>query len=202
MPQVAIVSVEWDVVDLIESIGGYTIAGFFDAAPDCEVGEFRYLGRDDAWSGIRSEIPDLKIALAIDHPAVRARLFKHYGNAIVALHSSAAYISPRATVGEGSIVQRGVTVMPNAQIGAACKLNVNCTVHHDAKIGDFSTLAPGSQVLGKVTIEERAYVGAGAVIRQRCRIGEGAVVGAGAVVVEDVAPGAVVVGVPANRRLK
>jgi len=75
-------------------------------------------------------------------------------------------------------------------------------VHHDAKIGNFSTLAPGSQVLGNVTIEERAYVGAGAVIRQRCRIGEGAVVGAGAVVVEDVAPGAVVVGVPANRRLK
>jgi sugar O-acyltransferase (sialic acid O-acetyltransferase NeuD family) len=202
MQPIAIVSVEWDVVDLIESNGGYTITGFFDAAPDCAVGEFRYLGRDDAWSSIRSEIPDLKIALAIDHPAARARLFKHYGSAIVTLHSSAAYISPRAAVGEGSIVQRGVTVMPNAQIGAACKLNVNCTVHHDAKIGNFSTLAPGSQVLGNVTIEERAYVGAGAVIRQRCRIGEGAVVGAGAVVVEDVAPGAVVVGVPANRRLK
>jgi len=202
MQPIAIVSVEWDVVDLIESIGEYTIVGFFDAAPDCIVGEFRHLGRDDAWSSIRSEIPDLKIALAIDHPAARARLFKHYGSAIAALHSPAAYISRRAAVGAGSIVQRGVTVMPNAQIGAACKLNVNCTVHHDAKIGDFSTLAPGSQVLGNVTIEERAYVGAGAVIRQRCRIGAGAVVGAGAVIVEDVAPGAVVVGVPANRRLK
>ncbi len=202
MQPIAIVSMEWDVVDLIESIGGYQIVGFFDAASDCAVNGFRYLGCDDAWSNIRAEIPDLRVALAIDHPAARSRLFAHYGNAIVPLRSSAAYISSRAIVGDGSILQRGVTVMPNARIGTACKLNVNCTVHHDARIGAFSTLAPGSQVLGNVTIEERAYVGAGAVIRQRCRIGEGAVVGAGAVVVEDVAPGAVVVGVPANRRLK
>jgi sugar O-acyltransferase (sialic acid O-acetyltransferase NeuD family) len=202
MQPIAIVSLEWDVVDLVESLGAFRIVGFIETSPDCGTRDLRYLGSDDAWVDIRADIPDLKIALAIDHPASRARLFQHYEAAAIELRSTAAYVSPRAVVGEGSIVQRGVTIMPHAYIGTACKLNVNCTVHHDAKIGAFSTLAPGSQVLGNVTIEERVYIGAGAVIRQRCRIGEGAIVGAGAVVVEDVPPGAVVVGVPAARRLK
>jgi sugar O-acyltransferase (sialic acid O-acetyltransferase NeuD family) len=201
MQPIAIVSLEWDVVDLIESLGAYTIVGFFEASAACSARDLRYLGSDDAWPKIIMDIPDLKIALAIDFPAARARLFTHYGGAAIQVRSAGAYVSPRAAIGEGSIVQRGVTVMPNAHIGTACKLNVNCTVHHDARIGAFSTLAPGSQVLGNVTIEDRVYIGAGAVIRQRCRIGEGAVVGAGAVVVEDVPPGAVVVGVPAKRRL-
>jgi sugar O-acyltransferase (sialic acid O-acetyltransferase NeuD family) len=202
MQPIAIVGLEWDVVDLIESLGLYRIVGFFEASAECATRDFTYLGGDEAWLRIREEIPELRIALAIDHPAARARLFGYYGAAAILLQSAAAYISARASVGVGSIVQRGVTVMPHAQIGAACKLNVNCAVHHDVKIGSFSTLAPGSQVLGNVTVEERVYIGAGAVIRQRCRIGEGALVGAGAVVVEDVPPGAVVVGVPANRRLR
>lgn len=202
-PPIAIVSLEWDVVDLIESIGAYRILGFFDASPECVTRDFRYLGTDDAWSRIRAEVPDLKIALAIDHPDARKRLFDHYGSAaIVGLQSPHAHVTGRASVGHGSIVQRGVTVMPHAQLEAGCKLNVNCTVHHEARIGAFTTLAPGSQILGNVTIGERVYVGAGAVIRQRCRIGDGAVIGAGAVVVADVPANATVVGVPAKRRLR
>lgn len=202
-PPIAIVSLEWDVVDLIESIDEHRILGFFDASSDCTVRDFRYLGTDDAWSRIRREVPDLRVALAIDGPEARRRLFDHYGtSAIVSLQSPQAYVSRRASIGHGSIVQRGVTLMPYARVDEGCKLNVNSTVHHEARIGAFTTLAPGSQILGNVTIGERVYVGAGAVIRQRCRIGDGAVIGAGAVVVADVPAGATVVGVPAKRRLR
>jgi sugar O-acyltransferase (sialic acid O-acetyltransferase NeuD family) len=200
---IAIVSLEWDIVDLIESIDAHRIVGFFDARRDCATREFRYLGTDDAWPKILEDAPDLKIALAIDNPEARRRLFDHYGgSAIVRLQSPHAHVTDRASIGHGSIVQRGVTVMPYAQVDVGCKLNVNCTIHHEARIGAFTTLAPGSQILGNVTIAERVYVGAGAVIRQRCRIGEGAVIGAGAVVVADVPAGTTVVGVPAKRRLR
>jgi sugar O-acyltransferase (sialic acid O-acetyltransferase NeuD family) len=202
-PPIAIVSLEWDVVDLIESIDVYRILGFFDANRECDALDFRYLGTDDAWPKILEEVPGLKIALAIDSPALRERLFDRYGrSAVVGLRSPQAHVNKRATIGHGCIVQRGVTVMPYAQLDVGCKLNVNCTVHHESRIGAFTTLAPGSQVLGNVTVGERVYVGAGAVIRQRCRIGEGAVIGAGAVVVADVAAGTTVVGVPATRRLR
>lgn len=200
---IAVVSLEWDAVDLIESTGAHQMIGFFDASPECDTREFRYLGNDENWEQVRTEMPKLRIALAIDDPVLRERLYSHYGSAaIVNLQSPYAYVSNRASIGHGCIVQRGVTVMPYAQVGTACKLNVSCTVHHEAVIGQFSTLAPGSQILGNVTVGERVYIGAGTIIRQHCRVGDGALVGAGAVVVEDVPPGAVVVGVPAKRRLR
>lgn len=200
---IAIVSAEWDVVDLIESRQDFVIAGFFETSPARSTGDIPHLGPDDAWPRVAASLPGLKIALAVDVPDTRARLYSHFGSdAIVTLQSPAAYVSARASVGHGSILQRGVTIMPNVRIGTACKLNVNVTVHHDSTVGDFSTLAPGSQILGNVTIEERVYVGAGAVIRQHCRIGANAVIGAGAVVIQDVPSGSVVVGVPANRTLR
>ena len=70
-------------------------------------------------------------------------------------------------------------------------------------IGDFVTFAPRRRCNGNVHIGDHAYIGTGAVIRQGragapLRIGEGAVVGMGAVVIDDVAPGMTVVGVPAR----
>jgi acetyltransferase-like isoleucine patch superfamily enzyme len=49
-----------------------------------------------------------------------------------------------------------------------------------------------------VRVGAGALIGAGAVIRPGLVIGAGAMVGAGAAVVEDVAPGAKVMGVPAR----
>lgn len=199
---VAVVSVEWDVVDLIESIPELSMAGFFDPNPDLYVGEFNYFGSEDAWKKTQALIPGLKVVLALDFPSIRAHLFEFYGErSLLTLISPHAYVSHRSPIGVGSIIQRGVTVMPNVKIGNGCKLNINASVHHDVQIGHFSTLAPGSTLLGRVIVEDQVYVGAGAIIRQRCRIGRGATIGAGAVVVRDVPPGATVVGVPANRHL-
>ncbi len=53
-------------------------------------------------------------------------------------------------------------------------------------------------VPGTVVIEEDVWIGANCVITPDVRIGRGAVVGAGAVVTRDVAPFAIVGGVPAR----
>jgi sugar O-acyltransferase (sialic acid O-acetyltransferase NeuD family) len=202
-PRAVIAGIEWDVVELLESCG-YEVAGFLDPAGAGDAGrDIPVLGADDAWPELSQADPALRVALAIDVPEIRARLLDYYGeqSALTAM-SPRAYVSSRAVVGAGCLIQHGVTIMPYARIGRACKLNVNACVHHEAVVADFCTLAPGSLVLGRVIIEEACYVGAGAIIRQRCRLGRGALVGAGAVVVEDVPPGAVVVGVPAERRLR
>lgn len=198
MHKIAIIGVEWDVVDLIDSISKMEIAGFID--PIVQESDIPSLGGDEIWTALQARIPKLKAALAIDNPQLRAHLFSHYGeDGLITLISPHAHVSKRAAIGNGSLVQRGVTVMPRAQVGKGCKLNVNSTVHHDAVVGSFTTLAPGSLILGNVVIEKGVYVGAGAVIRQRCHIGVGAVIGAGAVVVKDVSPNATVVGVPAKQ---
>jgi sugar O-acyltransferase (sialic acid O-acetyltransferase NeuD family) len=198
---IAIVSLEWDVVDLIESCGGLSIAGFFDPHPTGATGDYPILGADSAWMDVRARIPDLKIALAIDGPKIRSELFDRYGAASIAtVRSPHAYVSKRARVGHGCLIQRGVTIMPGVTLGRACKINVNGTIHHETSLGDFCTVAPGAQILGNVRIGDRVYIGAGAIVRQRCSIGADTVIGAGAVVVEDVPANVVVVGVPARRR--
>lgn len=201
--KVALVGLEWDLVDLVESIETVKLAGLIDRPSPNLPSFIPYLGSDEDWGKISAEHPDLKTIITVDRFADRVRLAKIYGKSTeISLISPHAYISPHAKVGLGNVVQRGVKIMPQATVGHFCKINVNATVHHESKVGDFCTLAPGSQVLGRVILEEGVYVGAGAVIRQNCRIGKGAFIGAGAVVVKDIPSYQTVIGVPARELLK
>ncbi len=197
MKRVAVVGEDWDVIDLIEGISELTLEGVF--APSLVRPCVPYLGKDEDFK------PEghFQVVLAVDLPAIRAKLADHYGlENLFTLQSPHAYVSSRAEIGNGSVIQRGVTIMPHVKLGLACKVNINATLHHDVKVGDFCTIAPGALILGNVIIEEGVYVGAGAIIKQRCRIGAGTVIGAGAVVIKDVPPYKTVVGVPAKEMVR
>lgn len=196
--RIALVGEDWDVIDLIENLSDLEIAGLF-ALSVTRPGAFPYLGADEDWKRINND--GLKVILAVDLPSVRAQLFTHYGlQNLYTLQSSQAYVSNRAKIGIGSIIQRGVTIMPHSNLGMACKVNVNATIHHDAQIGNFCTIAPQALILGNVVIEDEVYIGAGAIIKQRCRVGAGSVIGAGAVVIKDVPPKKTFIGVPAREK--
>ena len=55
-----------------------------------------------------------------------------------------------------------------------------------------------AMVLGEVVIEDEAWLGARVCVLRDVTVGRGAIVAAGAVVTKDVAPGAIVAGVPAK----
>ena len=192
------IGLDWDVVDLVDSLPEIKLMGIIDPLPPTTPSP-PYLGNDGDWNAIAEANPHLKAILSVDHPKMRAKLFfDFYGEAALTIQSPNAYVSSRAFIDQGCIVQRGVTIMPHVQIGKGCKININATVHHEAKIGSFVTLAPGCQILGKVAIENQVYIGAGAIIKQKCSIGAGSIVGAGAVVVKNIPPNTTVVGVPAK----
>jgi len=109
------------------------------------------------------------------------------------------------TIGAGSIICANAVLTCDIAIGCHVHVNLACTIGHDVAIGDFSTLSPGVNVSGNVEIGERVFVGSNvSFINGRAGkplvIGDDAIIAAGACVTQDVAPGAMVAGVPAIRK--
>ena len=107
--------------------------------------------------------------------------------AIYFLHSS--HIPPEAEIGEGTVLGyggMGVVIHQAARVGRHCLISQQVTLGGRSgqpgapQVGDYVRIGAGAKLLGNITV------------------GDFAVVGANAVVVADVAPGAVVAGVPAR----
>jgi UDP-perosamine 4-acetyltransferase len=194
-----IVSADKEIIELARECGNIELIGILDPKKHPKTLGLPVLGDDNIWSELKQKHHDLKAILAVDPTGVKARLATHYGIPhLAALISSDAYISPSASIGAGSLIQRGVKIMTEANLGTACKVNVNAVVHHDVSVGDYCTIAPGSQLLGAVKVEDRVFIGAGSIVMPKIRIGADSIIGAGAVVCSDVAAGTTVVGVPAH----
>lgn len=196
--QIVIVSADSEIVELARD-AGFDVLGFFDPKQLDDCLKAKRLGDDSDWHEMFSQNQNLRVALAVDIPETRRKLWSHYGpQNIETLISKHAIVSASAKLGAGILVQHGCKVMATASVGDGCKINVNATIHHGCSVGNFCTIAPGAQLLGNVSVEEEVYIGSGAIILPRRKVGRGAVVGAGAVVSNDVAAGVTVVGIPAK----
>jgi acetyltransferase-like isoleucine patch superfamily enzyme len=126
------------------------------------------------------------------------------------------------TIGDGTRVGAFVEIQRGAVVGARCKIQSHTFICDGVSIGDEVFVghgvmfindkhpaatnaegelqSPKDWMLLRTVVESRASIGSGAVVLGGVRVGTGAIVGAGAVVTGDVAPGEVVVGVPARAR--
>lgn len=130
-------------------------------------------------------------------------------------------VRENARVGQGTSLGQSVYVGPGAVIGRDCKIQNGAMIYEPAVIGDGVFVGPGVVLTNDkfpraikpdgtpkspddweavgVTVEYGASIGAAAVCVAPLSIGTWATVAAGAVVVADVAPYALVAGVPARR---
>lgn len=129
-----------------------------------------------------------------------------------AIAGDQSYVRERAVIGAGSLVGRGSAVDNDARIGARVRVQTNCYLTAFAEVEDDVFIGPGVTFANDDTMARHAVdaevpsprlrracrIGAGAVLCPGVEIGEEAFVAAGAVVAEDVAPLAVVMGVPAR----
>lgn len=125
--------------------------------------------------------------------AVRDRGFE-----FMTVIAPSANVSPSAVIGEGTCVFPGAIIGAGATLGRNVIVNSGAIVEHDCELGDHVHVASGAVLAGGVLAGEGAHVGAGASVKQGVHLGRGCVVGLGAAVIDDVADGITVGGVPAR----
>jgi sugar O-acyltransferase (sialic acid O-acetyltransferase NeuD family) len=126
------------------------------------------------------------------------RRIRDYGLPAASVVHPAATVGDDLRAGEGLLVFAGARVTTNVTLGRHVHLNQNCTVGHDCVLADFVSVNPLAAVSGGCRVDAGVLIGTTAAILQERKVGLDATVGAGACVVRDVAPGAVVKGVPAR----
>ena len=117
----------------------------------------------------------------------------------VAIHPTAV-VSPRAKIGEGTVVMQGAIIQTCVEIGKHCIINTGASVDHECKIGDYVHIAPRATLSGDVEVGDGTWIGVGAVVKQCIKIGRNCMIGAGATVVKDVPDGATIIGEPGRIR--
>ena len=124
-----------------------------------------------------------------------------------------AYVRERTRIGDRTLVGRGTAVDNDVVIGTRVSIQTSVYVTAFTTIEDDVFVGPCAMTTNEDTMNRHApgYVLTGATLRRACRIGGGVVltpgvevgeeafVAAGAVVTRDVAPRAMVLGVPARQ---
>ena len=153
-------------------------------------------------------------------PNLVQRLVRRFDHWLIA-QRRATLMSQFAACGEGVSIQLPVVINNADHLRLGARGSINAFVHIWAlggvTIGDDTLVAshvaitslthdPHAKLFSDshqarpVVIGRNVWIGTHAVILPGVTIGDGAIIGAGAVVTRDVAPGAVVVGVPAASR--
>ncbi len=117
-----------------------------------------------------------------------------------------AIIREQVEIGAGAVIMMGAILNIGAVVGEETMIDMGAVLGGRATVGRRCHIGAGGVLAGvigppsaqPVVVEDDVLIGANAVVIEGVRVGKGAVVAAGAVVIEDVAPGMVVAGVPAR----
>ena len=133
--------------------------------------------------------------IAVNDPSSRALLA--VGGLPVTLVHPTAVVSSLATLAPGVVVGANACIGPGTRIGLHSHIGAGCTITRTV-LGRFCSVGPGVDIAGDVTVGDGTFIGVGARVANMKHIGTGCVIGAGAVVVDHVASGETVAGVPAR----
>ncbi|MBA6109354.1 acetyltransferase [Pseudomonas asiatica] len=188
------------VADTAESCGWTKIVFFDDAWPSLNAnGCWPVVGTSD---DLLEQLQNFDgVTVAIGNNGIRQAkllaLLQRGANLPTLIHPT-AWVSRYATVGIGTVIFAGAVLNAGASVGMGGVLNTGCSVDHDCDLAESVHVSPGARLAGGVRVGHRTWIGIGACVKQMVTIGADVVVGAGAAVVNDLAAGGTVVGVPAR----
>lgn len=172
-------------IDVIEQEGNWFVAGIIGLPHEVgsEVLGYPVIGSDKDLPVLLQKFSCAMVTVGhIKSPRQRIKLFGYLEeNGCVAptIKSPQAYVSSRATIGEGTIVMHGAVVNADVKIGRNCIINSQALVEHDVAIGDHCHISTAVVLNGGVVLGEKSFVGSGSCVRESVEIGQGSLIGMG-----------------------
>ena len=150
------------VIDVIEAEGTWNIVGILDVAH--KVGK-RVLGYEII--GTEAQVPSLikehfflVTVGQIRTSEPRRRLFQLIGQAggtFPTITSPHAYVSPHATLGEGSIIMHQALVNAGTSVGVNSIINSQALIEHGTRIGSHCHIATGAILNGDCQVGDHTF---------------------------------------------
>ena len=140
---------------------------------------------------------NMKITVAIGEPSVRKQLYKKIKDrkySLVNIYHEDVDISDYATIGEGLIAFRGVSIGADANLEENILLEPHVIIGHDVCIKKHTVLSCRVVVGGYTQIGQSVYIALASVLKDRIQIGNDTIIGVGSMVVKDLPPEVIAVG--------
>lgn len=190
------------VEEIILAKDEYQIIGYLDDKyDDLTFNKQLYYGPISSANKLIDFFKEVKFIIAIGNNHTRKKVVEQLKLSeyyfAKAIHPSAV-ISPRAKIGQGTVVMANAIINADARIGNHSIINTSAVIEHDNQIGDFVHISPNATLTGAAYIEDGVHVGAGAVVIPNITIGEWSIIGGGATVINHLPPFCTAVGVPAR----
>jgi sugar O-acyltransferase (sialic acid O-acetyltransferase NeuD family) len=179
-------------IDVIEQEGKFRIAGLVGVTEevDSRVLNYDVIGTDADLDELAARFKYALITIGqIASSKDRIRLFDlavKAGFALPTIIAPSAYVSPHATIGEGTVIMHGAIINAEAVVGRNCIINSGALIEHKVQIEDHCHVSTGSIVNGNSSVGLGTFIGSGAIVRQGVAIGKNSIVGMGLSVREDI----------------
>jgi sugar O-acyltransferase (sialic acid O-acetyltransferase NeuD family) len=151
------------IAELASAVGCFSHIAFLDDSWQQDGSQHsRIIGRIGQLNEFKSSFTH--VALGIGNNHVRENLHEKVlaeEFTLTTLIHPAAWVSPSAKLGCGSVVFAGVVIGPQTQIGKGAIINCNSTFDHDGFMDDFAHLGVGVHLAGGCHIGKRAFLQAG-----------------------------------------
>lgn len=163
-------------IDVIEDEGVYRIDGIVDPALPklSDVSGYPVLGDDSIFTSLIDRGSRFLVTIGQVSPESRRsnvfRKLKSLGAEFATVISPRSYVSPKASVGEGSIIMHDAILNAGSAVGRNCIINTKALIEHDSLVGDHCHIATGAILNGSVQVGDNVFFGSGAVSKHGIKI--------------------------------
>jgi sugar O-acyltransferase (sialic acid O-acetyltransferase NeuD family) len=157
-------------------------------------------GSLDLLSGVGGEaacVVNLVARTTSKRRAVYARL-QEFGLPFASLRHPDIDVMGTTLVADDIVAYHHATLGPEVSIDTDSVVFMGAIVGHECKVGRHCIIGANAVLNARVRLHDGVYVGTNATVLPEVTVGSWATIGAGSVVIQDVPPGATVMGVPAQ----